>query len=245
MLTRAWTFLAPLPAIAVGAAVAAHHGVAVTAFLPNLLAVVIGVMVFLVLDRAGLNRAAPVVIGLAVVGVLGTLFATPLDGVTRWLGLGPLRLHASSALMPYLFCGFASPHPNLRRVSFAAVVVVQGLHVLQPDAGQATVLAAAVPTMMWRQHRGPRAASASRVVGGVVDAAIDSVVVVVVAALAIITWSRPDPLARWPTSKRFCHSPHAAGPWPWRRRWRQPRCSSRRVWPTVARPWPSSPAWPC
>lgn len=189
MLIRAWwTFLAPLPAIAVGATVAAHHGVGVTAFLPNLLAVVIGVMLFLVLHRAGLNRAAPVVIGLSVVGVLGTLFATPLEGVTRWLGLGPLRLHASSALMPYLFCGFASPHPNLRRVSLAAVVVVQGVHVLQPDAGQATVLAAAVSTMMWRLHRGPRAASASRVVGGVVDAAIDSVVVVVVVAvLAIIT----------------------------------------------------------
>lgn len=80
--------------------------------------------------------------------VLGGLFAASfldagLDGVFRWVRLGPLRLHVAMLLTPALLWAWTV---LWERQKTPAVIVlfalVLGLHVMQPDAGQATALAA-------------------------------------------------------------------------------------------------------
>ena len=52
-----------------------------------------------------------------------------------------MRLHASAALAPWLLLGFTSADRRVRERSAAAAVLVQCLHLAQPDAAQATAIA--------------------------------------------------------------------------------------------------------
>lgn len=162
--------VAPLFAIVVAAHAAAVASVATTAFAPNLIAAVPGIVLCLVVTRP-IARAGLVVGGLAVVM---TLLAPGLDGVHRWMPLGPLTVHASAAVWPWLCAGLFDSDRRWRRLGVVVVVVVQLVHGLQPDAAQATVLAVAVVPVLW---------STDRAVG------------VVVGLLAAMTWWRADPLA--------------------------------------------------
>ncbi|HEY1099889.1 MAG TPA: hypothetical protein VGF99_13225, partial [Myxococcota bacterium] len=147
--------LAPLPAIAVGVVIAASIAVAPLAFLPNAVGVVLGVL--LVVGTRHLDGRAqrwlPLVAALLTsTTVLAGAAAAEFDGVHRWLALGPLQLHLSAALTPLLLLGVLSDVARDHRIGLAAVVVAQLVHVLQPDAGQATALAVALlPTTLRRR----------------------------------------------------------------------------------------------
>jgi hypothetical protein len=209
--------LAPIAAIGVGVAIAATHGVSPRAFLPNAVAVPLGMLVvFLsrgpardahVSDEPGLAAESPrprvpapvlvrvpvlVLVG-AAVAIAATLVSRDagLEGVRRWLPLGPLRLNASAALLPGVLLGLASLRglhevPARRRVAvtgfvLAAVLAVQLVHLAQPDAGQATVLAVAALPLLLDDSRCPRR--------------LGLPVAAVLLVLAAATWRRPDPLA--------------------------------------------------
>lgn len=180
--SRAWlgSTLAPLPAIALGAAVAAGHGVAWSAYAPNLAAVVVGLAVLAALEHAPrewLARWAP---PLAALGVAATLLGAGLDGVHRWLSLGGLSLNLSAALTPWILLGLAASEPRTRTSGLLAATVVQLVHLAQPDAGQATALAAgAAPWLL----------AAARARQWVV-----ALPLLVLVALAGAAWLRADPL---------------------------------------------------
>jgi len=153
---RPLALLAPLPAIAVGAALAARHGVGPAAFLPNLAAAAAGAALAW---AAGRREALPGwVPWLATLGIAATLLAPGLDGVHRWLPLGPLRLAASAALAPWLLAAVAgAPGPG----ALAALAVAQAVHLAQPDAAQATALAVgALPLLLGRRTASGAAAAA-------------------------------------------------------------------------------------
>jgi len=181
---HAWLLLVPVPAIAVGAAVASLHGVEIAAFLPNVLALVLGAVgaIALVSSKPEVEQWAarwlPVV---AFVVTAATLVTPGLDGVHRWLPLGPLRLHASAALLPWLFLGMISPEPRARTRAVLLACGVQLVHVAQPDAAQATVLAAgALPLLAG---------------GKIVERRFGILVAALLLGLAAVAWTRPDSLA--------------------------------------------------
>ena len=175
--------LAPLPAVTVGAAVARAQGIPVAAFAPNLLAMFLGMALVLgcrpgrTAARKTWTRWLPLA-GAILVGL--TLLFPGLDGVHRWLVLGPVRLNASTVVSPWLLAGV---HAQARRSPGRALALLGALllvHVLQPDAGQATALALGGLVLIWRA---PLATSATR-----------AVAVVLVLSIAGLAWSRPDPL---------------------------------------------------
>ena len=92
----------------------------------------------------------------ALPAVLLALFALPLlagpdiEGVRRWLPLGPLSLHAGMLLIPLLGCFCA------RDLRFGPWVLGAGLGValLQPDAASAAALALVAAALSWT-HRKP------------------------------------------------------------------------------------------
>jgi cell division protein FtsW (lipid II flippase) len=130
--------------------------------------------------RAAPGRAAwdPAIAVLAVLFVAGTLLTPGIDGVRRWYELGPARIHPSALVSPALLVGAARRLRGRPGAVHALLLSVQLVHVLQPDAGQATAfglgalgLAAVTPLpVRWRL---PALAYPS---------------------LAALAWLRPDPL---------------------------------------------------
>ena len=92
----------------------------------------------------------------ALPAVLLALFALPLlagpdiDGVRRWLPLGPMSLHAGMLLIPLLGCLCARDPRNGPWVLGAAM----GISLLQPDAASAAALALVAASLVW-MHRKP------------------------------------------------------------------------------------------
>lgn len=118
--------------------------------------------------------AALVVLGLA------TLLDAGLNGVFRWVRLGPLRLHLASILTPALLWAWLVLWERQKtNAVFVLFVLWLGLLGLQPDAGQATALAAAMFALALLPDK--RSVARAALVG----------LSVIGVALA---WTRPDPL---------------------------------------------------
>lgn len=172
-----------LPAWLVGVLVMLGFGAPITMPLMNASAVVLGVLVSM-LAGPSLSRqlhAHAGRLGVVVLLLLILPFAfEPMSGVHRWAIAGPVRLHPSSILAPLaLLClvGLLRDHRAVEAVLlFAAIELV---HIGQPDAGQATAIAAGATVAMLRA-RLPRhhlLLGVAIAVGG-----------------ALMAWSRPDPL---------------------------------------------------
>jgi hypothetical protein len=171
--------LLSLLAVAAGCAVAAANDIPAGLWARNVGAWVIGAAAAWLIGRraTGLRwflLAAPV-------GLAATLAHEGLQGVHRWIALGPLHLNVAAILLPPAAVALAV-HAG-RRWSWLVAAVTLALLVLQPDASQATALGAAMLVVL-ASLRAPAAIRA----GGA------AVTVLAVAA----AWLRPDPLAPVP-----------------------------------------------
>ncbi|WP_240359657.1 hypothetical protein [Pyxidicoccus trucidator] len=117
----------------------------------------------------------------AFLAVAATLVFAGLDGVHRWIPLGPLRLNASASFLPWILGGLAASSAKARAMAVALVLGAQLVHVAQPDAGQATALAVGTVAML----------AGGTVLRGWAQVAVG----VTVVALAVCAWLRVDPLA--------------------------------------------------
>lgn len=183
--SRAPAFLAlltPVPALSVGAYVMSRSGVASSLWLQNLtLGAILAVLCVALGFAPASRRKSSVTAGAAVAGIalllLGaTLAQAGVDGVRRWLPLGPLRLHVASVALPVLIIATA----NRRRLRRACAVIAAVILLIQPDAAQATAFAVAA-TVLFLSLR-PTSTS-------------DWFTVAAVAACAVAVWFRYDPLA--------------------------------------------------
>jgi hypothetical protein len=98
-----------------------------------------------------------------------------IDGVHRWIGLGPLRLHAAMLGGPAFVVALAR-QPGWLGAAAAAVLALA--LALQPDAGTALALTAATTALALGKRSAPRLAA-------------------LLAALGALAWcvAAPDPLA--------------------------------------------------
>ncbi len=175
--------LTPLPAIAAGCFAAHSAGLPLTSFAPNLAAVVLGIA--LVLSTRAIRLAVLARVGLlaSVALLAATLAFRGLDGVHRWLALGPVRLHASAMVLPWLLLGLA--RERRAALTIASAVLALGVHLVQPDAGQQTALVAGLLTLALFERPDDRRGWRLGLAG------------LGLAALAW-TWLRPDPLVPVP-----------------------------------------------
>jgi len=112
---------------------------------------------------------------LVVPALLGaTLLAQDVEGVHRWLRLGPIQIHAAAVLLPPLLVALLEAPWKPALVGAGAVLV---LLMLQPDAAQAAAFCAAwIGIVAVRQEEGGAAVVAASV------------------AVAVAAVFRPDPL---------------------------------------------------
>ncbi len=123
----------------------------------HLAAAVLGLAAYAALTsvRRGVSSLGVGVTLFAFAAVASTLLSTGIDGVQRWHQLGPLRVHPSTLLAPLVLVVGAGRVLRGRVAAHVSLLGLQGVHFLQPDAGQATALAcgAIAFVLVDRQHR--------------------------------------------------------------------------------------------
>ncbi|AKQ66034.1 hypothetical protein A176_002946 [Myxococcus hansupus] len=184
---RPWLLLLPFPAILLGAFTASRGGAPTTVFATNVVAAVLGTGVVLLLRQvsiSGLRRIAVPLAAGAVLLTASTFLFPGLDGVHRWLQLGPVRLHASAIATPWVLLGISVALRQRFAISAALALAMSAVLTAQPDAGQATAFALAA-SLLLAQARAtpwpPRALGCVAVLG-----------------LGLSAWLRPDPLEAVP-----------------------------------------------
>jgi cell division protein FtsW (lipid II flippase) len=181
-------FAAPIPALVVGVLTMRMSDVPPSLWVQNVAAWAAGTVLCVVLARPRTSAARPrwadVAAVLTLAALAATLLAPGMDGVHRWLPLGPVRLHAAAVLLPVLIVALDS----LSRTrgwwtsALAASAAMLALF-LQPDAAQATAFGAAAVLLLAAKAQGRAARLAC---------------LGIVAALGALTWTRRDPLAPVP-----------------------------------------------
>lgn len=186
----AW--LAPVPALVTGVVLMRQHGVGSVTWAQQLIAgltLSIVSIAFALVPRKISGPKPRVTLGVGVGALLllaATLLQPDVDGVRRWIALGPLQLHAAFIAIPILIIalGIASDHaasrPNWLLV--VAVGIAGGVLVLQPDASQSIAFAAAVAVLLFKRKPGPA----------------DWIARAIVVGGALLAFSRPDPLKAVP-----------------------------------------------
>lgn len=165
-------------AVLLGCLVAAAQAVPVAVWARNAGAWLAGAALAMGLVRHLPEGRARLLLPLAVLGVGATFLDGGLSGVHRWVGLGPVRLHAAALLLPMTLVAWMDTVSRRHPLRLSVPVLV-GLLALQPDASQAVALAgAAVAVLLALGTRGA--------LGGAV--AVGSV------AAALVSLVRPDPL---------------------------------------------------
>jgi hypothetical protein len=114
-------------------------------------------MMFAVPAGRGGDRAAAWIVGLCLVGIGVTLVSgLDLDGVRRWLPLGPVRLHAALLFLPALVAAL----PRLPdRWQLAALILAAAIILAQPDFAAALALATGFIASHGRRWRSPLVAA--------------------------------------------------------------------------------------
>ena len=157
----------------------AESGVARSSWLRNVVAWIVGAGLAWFLARYGRPRGVSIaVVLLATAALAATLFAPAVEGVHRWLDIGPLHINVAALLLPASIVGLAA----LRIASPLGIVtalLTGAILLAQPDASQLTAFAIAAFILIARS----RLASGWKVFAGVIAG-----------AFAISGWMRLDGL---------------------------------------------------
>lgn len=123
-----------------------------------------------------------------------TLAAQGLEGVRRWVSVGPLLIHLSSLLSPLLLVTCAMVARSRPMYSVVLLLSAQALHILQPDAGQATAFGIAALFLPLRVRRN-------------ISVSVKLALVVSVCG----AWFLPDPLGPMPFVEDILHRAFSIG----------------------------------
>ncbi|WP_374405142.1 hypothetical protein [Pelagerythrobacter sp.] len=102
--------------------------------------------------RARCGRTCAVwIVALGIAGIAATLVAGPdIDGVRRWIALGPVRLHAAMLLLPAVLAALPRLRGNWRLAPVAGAATV---FAVQPDPAAALALVCGCALSEWYGRR--------------------------------------------------------------------------------------------
>ena len=166
-------------AVATGCLVVAINDASAGAWLLNLAAWGVGAVMALAVSRFASPLSVRIVTFAAPIGLLASLANPGQAGVHRWIDIGPVHANIAALLLPAFVVALAALVRDGSWIWLACAACAV-LLILQPDASQATALAAAVLIVVVRLP---------------VARAIRVSIVVLVSSGAVIAWLRPDPLA--------------------------------------------------
>lgn len=131
-----------LASIAIGVLGAGNSGVSYIKFAPNIVGVALGVLLFALVARFRLLVHKHIfVISLVALGCLLSTFSFEgLEGVFRWLKVGPLLIHVSSIVIPVLLYNCYQLEAVNQHKAYIPIIIAFLVFVFQPDAGQSLAL---------------------------------------------------------------------------------------------------------
>jgi cell division protein FtsW (lipid II flippase) len=201
---RLWWLVTPFPALIVGALIMRQHDVPSSRWGLNLMGGVVSAAVcavFLARSRPAMSKTAASISACLALGALAATFAMAGSmGVHRWIQVGPLNVHAGAICLPVLIValgGLDAFGGKLRWASLLIAISGAILLWLQPDAAQATAFAGAAFTLLIANKQRAGAAWAAALV---------------IAALAVWTWTRIDPLPPVPYVEGIVGLARQSGP---------------------------------
>ncbi|MBY0568530.1 MAG: hypothetical protein K2P70_14535 [Hyphomonadaceae bacterium] len=130
-----------LCAVIIGAYICARNGVPSALWLRNLAAWGVGALFAFGLSFVRRREMLHVALWAMPLALLATFLSPPQEGVHRWIDAGPLHINAAMLTMPASVVAFAMLARD-RVLPWGALFASLLLLVLQPDASQATTLAA-------------------------------------------------------------------------------------------------------
>lgn len=180
--------VAPVPALVVGVLTMRMSDVPAALWGQNLAAWAVGMLLCLGLWRTrsspGQWRWFDFAAVLTLAALAATLLAPGVEGIHRWVPLGPVRLHAAAVLLPPLLVAMQGLSQSRGWwISTGVAVGVALVLLLQPDAAQATAFAAGCLVLLLP----PAGRDPLRLAG-----------MLLLPVLAGLAWLRKDPLAPVP-----------------------------------------------
>jgi cell division protein FtsW (lipid II flippase) len=171
--------VASLVAIASGCVAMAESGVAPSSWLRSIVAWIVGGGLAWLLVRYGEPRNASTgAVLLATAALIVTLLAPAVDGVHRWLDIGPLHINAAALFLPSAIVGLATIRVA-KPMGLVIALLTATILLAQPDASQLTAFAIAASTLFARSTMALRSKAFA---------------LLIAALFAIGGWRRPDPL---------------------------------------------------
>jgi cell division protein FtsW (lipid II flippase) len=170
---------ASLLAIAAGCLAMAQSGVASSSWLRTVVAWIVGGGLAWLLARYGQPVSASTgAVLLTTAALIATLFASAVDGVHRWVDIGPLHINAAALLLPAAIVGLATLG-IARPMGLAIALLTSAILLAQPDASQLTSFAIAASILFGRSTIASR---------------WKALAVLTATVFVIFGWRRPDPL---------------------------------------------------
>jgi cell division protein FtsW (lipid II flippase) len=147
-----------LPPLLLGVAWMRQTGVPAAVYGQNVAAAIAGAAIAGFTFRRRVSPAAGLAVtALALVLLLATLAAEGVQGVHRWIRIGPLSLHVASLVLPLVLVELDRLLRHARlAIALGVMLVATAILAMQPDASQATAFAGAgiVLLAIHRQRKG-------------------------------------------------------------------------------------------
>lgn len=131
--------LIPLPAIIIGSLAMYINGVSINIWGQNIFGLVIGMLLSYLISRKPKIIGNIFTIPIAIILLLLTFIDSGLEGVHRWISIGPVRFYIASIVLPILIMGLWR---ILKATNWWIPAIISTgvslLLALQPDASQTT-----------------------------------------------------------------------------------------------------------
>ncbi|MFL6782260.1 MAG: hypothetical protein ACJ8FE_00320 [Sphingomicrobium sp.] len=172
--------LASAAAVALGSIGLELGGTSFGAWVRTPLAYGVGLIMGIGLMAAGRTRSLALgAVVLTIVALAATLLSPAQSGVHRWIDFGGLHLNVAALLLPLAIVALVDIALAVP-ILLALIAAIAALLAAQPDASQATAFAVAGAILLARRRN--------------LSAGMRLIAMIGLAALAVLAWSRPDPL---------------------------------------------------
>ena len=144
-----------LPALLIGMITMISYGVGFTIWIQNLFIWIVGVrFCYVVLTKTNLkllDRSPLSITSVLIIILIMPFWFNGIEGVHRWITFGPFHFYMASIILPMLiiYLWKLSKNKNIL-FSIGFIILIEGILIMQPDAGQLTAFACASTIILWR-----------------------------------------------------------------------------------------------
>lgn len=177
-------FLICVPSVLMGAAIMHMNQVPMTVYLQNILVLIIGSFLAMIYISRGIKLSVKTVFVLILLGILAlcAAFLFPgMEGVHRWIKIGPMNINLAFIVLPLLLIGLnVLLEMGKLGFSYICILVIAALLFLQPDASMITAFSAAILWLMFHNNK---------------KKLLPCILAIVLIGLSAVSWLNLDSLA--------------------------------------------------